>query len=295
MRADELFAEDLQRIRSAGLHRALRAVDGAQDTHLTIGGRRVLSLCSNNYLGLANHPALIEAACAAALTPGTGGNRLLENAIRDSGVGVHVDAGGASLRILQNNITGNGVGLENHAPAGVLDATLNWWGSMTGPYHPAERPSGLGDRISDASAFDTAFVEFLCAPAPGGFPSIGGVCPRDPDEELHFLTFGHSPDVSPTGRWIAFVSEKDLNGDDRLAVDNADGGEEIFALNRRPLRRPGAYCIGGRAPGQPCTAQRDCPRGRSARHRGRLRADHAALARRHRPAPGRRSARQPAR
>lgn len=84
MRADELFAEDLQRIRSAGLHRALRAVDGAQDTHLTIGGRRVLSLCSNNYLGLANHPALIEAACAAARSDGigAGASRLISGSMR---------------------------------------------------------------------------------------------------------------------------------------------------------------------------------------------------------------------
>ncbi len=84
MRADELFAEDLQRIRAAGLHRALRAVDGAQDTHLVIDGRRVLSLCSNNYLGLANHPALIEAACAAtrAVGFGAGASRLISGSMR---------------------------------------------------------------------------------------------------------------------------------------------------------------------------------------------------------------------
>ena len=85
MRHDDVFAAELARLRAAGLERSLRAVDGAQDTTITVGGRRVLSLCSNNYLGLANHPQLIEAAVAAARTAGvgSGASRLISGSMRD--------------------------------------------------------------------------------------------------------------------------------------------------------------------------------------------------------------------
>src|SRR5690606_34845156 len=79
----------------------------------------------------------VQAVRAAHLTAGANGdgNQLLENEIRNSTIGVFVGTGGESLRVLMNNITGNGVGLENDAPDGPLDATLNWWGSNTGPFH----------------------------------------------------------------------------------------------------------------------------------------------------------------
>jgi 8-amino-7-oxononanoate synthase len=68
----ELFREDLERIRAAGLYRQLRASAGPADTWVTIEGRRTLLLCSNNYLGLASHPALAEAAARAAHEHGVG-------------------------------------------------------------------------------------------------------------------------------------------------------------------------------------------------------------------------------
>lgn len=62
----------------------MRPVDGPQGTHLEIDGRSVLSLCSNNYLGIANHPALAEAAARAAvdLGVGSGASRLISGSMR---------------------------------------------------------------------------------------------------------------------------------------------------------------------------------------------------------------------
>lgn len=195
-----------------------------------------------------------------ALVGGMPADQMIENDVRNNATGIRVDAGGEVLRILQNNITGNGIGLDNVAPAAAVDATLNWWGSQTGPFHPTKRPSGLGDSVADATAFDTFFVEFLCGPAPGGFPSVGGVCDNaDPDDQVQYIAIGHSPDVSRTGRYVSFVSAEDLNGDDRITVNNADASEEVFLLNRKPIRRPGAYCLGGTNPGAACVTQRDCP------------------------------------
>lgn len=84
MRHDDVFTAELARLRRAGLERFLRPVDGAQDAYLTVGGRRVLSLCSNNYLGLANHPEVVEAAVAAAREDGVGAgaSRLISGSMR---------------------------------------------------------------------------------------------------------------------------------------------------------------------------------------------------------------------
>jgi 8-amino-7-oxononanoate synthase len=53
---------ELQRLKDAGLYRRLRRVEGAQDATLTLDGREVINFSSNNYLGIANHPALAAAA-----------------------------------------------------------------------------------------------------------------------------------------------------------------------------------------------------------------------------------------
>jgi glycine C-acetyltransferase/8-amino-7-oxononanoate synthase len=72
-------AERLEELRESGLHRRLRLVEGAQGPRVQLDGRPVLLLCSNNYLGLADHPRVREAAAEAALRlgAGAGGSRLI--------------------------------------------------------------------------------------------------------------------------------------------------------------------------------------------------------------------------
>jgi 8-amino-7-oxononanoate synthase len=62
----------LARRRADGLLRERRVVDTAQGAHLRIGDRDFLAFASNDYLGLANSPELVEALCASARTWGTG-------------------------------------------------------------------------------------------------------------------------------------------------------------------------------------------------------------------------------
>lgn len=57
--------EELDRLRASGLYINIRTIESAQGAWLTADGRRVLNLCSNNYLGLANHPRLRQAAIEA--------------------------------------------------------------------------------------------------------------------------------------------------------------------------------------------------------------------------------------
>jgi glycine C-acetyltransferase len=56
---------ELNNLREQGLYNTVRALNSPQGAWLEVDGRRVLNLCSNNYLGLANHPRLKEAAKAA--------------------------------------------------------------------------------------------------------------------------------------------------------------------------------------------------------------------------------------
>lgn len=58
----DFIERQLEEIRSRNLYRQLKVVDGEQDATVRLNGREVLNLSSNNYLGLANHPALKEAA-----------------------------------------------------------------------------------------------------------------------------------------------------------------------------------------------------------------------------------------
>jgi glycine C-acetyltransferase/8-amino-7-oxononanoate synthase len=62
----------LAELRALGLQRRTRLVSGPQGPHVLLDGKPVLLLCSNNYLGLADHPRVREAAVEAATRWGVG-------------------------------------------------------------------------------------------------------------------------------------------------------------------------------------------------------------------------------
>src|SRR3954451_19350856 len=64
--------ERLEEIRELGLYRRMRLISGPQGPRVLLDGRPVLLLCSNNYLGLADHPRVREAAADAAMRWGVG-------------------------------------------------------------------------------------------------------------------------------------------------------------------------------------------------------------------------------
>ncbi|MGI8573358.1 MAG: 8-amino-7-oxononanoate synthase [Solirubrobacteraceae bacterium] len=66
------IASTLESLRRDGLYRELRVVESAQGPRVTLEGREVLLLCSNDYLGLAGHPTLRAAAAEAAERWGAG-------------------------------------------------------------------------------------------------------------------------------------------------------------------------------------------------------------------------------
>ena len=73
------FEAELAELRLRGLHRTTRLVSGPQGPQVLVDGKPVLLLCSNNYLGFAEHPRVREAAADAALRwgAGSGASRLV--------------------------------------------------------------------------------------------------------------------------------------------------------------------------------------------------------------------------
>src|SRR5215210_7945581 len=74
----------LEELRELGLYRRLRMVSGPQGPRVVLDGKPVLLLCSNNYLGLADHPRVREAAADAAMRwgVGAGSSRLVSGTMR---------------------------------------------------------------------------------------------------------------------------------------------------------------------------------------------------------------------
>jgi len=89
------IVEDLKKIKESSLYRELNKVEGAQGPHIQIKGRTYLSFCSNDYLGLANHPDVIRA---------------VKNAVEDYGWGAGASrliSGNMQLHeTLENEISG---------------------------------------------------------------------------------------------------------------------------------------------------------------------------------------------
>src|SRR5438105_5023149 len=70
---DQRVSETLDEIKSQGLYKTERVITTSQGAHIAVAdGKRVLNMCANNYLGLADHPTLIAAAKAALDTHGFG-------------------------------------------------------------------------------------------------------------------------------------------------------------------------------------------------------------------------------
>ncbi len=62
MSKTDWIKQEIESLRSQGLYNRIRTIGSPQGAWLTVDGKKVLNFCSNNYLGLANHPTLVSAA-----------------------------------------------------------------------------------------------------------------------------------------------------------------------------------------------------------------------------------------
>ncbi len=68
----DFITEELEKLKEAGLFINIRTIEGPQGAWITVDGKKVLNLCSNNYLGFANNPQLKSSAQKAVETYGVG-------------------------------------------------------------------------------------------------------------------------------------------------------------------------------------------------------------------------------
>jgi glycine C-acetyltransferase len=64
--------DELQKLKDDGLYNRIRTLSSPQGAWLVVDGKQVLNFCSNNYLGLANHPRIVQAAQEAVKKYGVG-------------------------------------------------------------------------------------------------------------------------------------------------------------------------------------------------------------------------------
>jgi glycine C-acetyltransferase len=64
--------DELQSLKESGLYTRIRTLSSPQGAWLVVDGKRALNFCSNNYLGLANHPRMVQAASEAIRKFGVG-------------------------------------------------------------------------------------------------------------------------------------------------------------------------------------------------------------------------------
>jgi len=72
MSKTDWIQQEIEGLKEAGLYNRIRTIGSPQGAWLVVDGKEVLNFCSNNYLGLANHPRVVEAARAATKKYGVG-------------------------------------------------------------------------------------------------------------------------------------------------------------------------------------------------------------------------------
>ena len=84
MRLDDVARQTLDEIAARGTLRRMRVLDGAQAPRMRVDGRDVLLFAGSNYLDLAAHPEVVDAASRAARELGcaAGGSRLIRVTVR---------------------------------------------------------------------------------------------------------------------------------------------------------------------------------------------------------------------
>ncbi len=72
MSKTDWIVQEIEGLKSQGLYNRIRTIDSPQGAWLVVDGKKVLNFCSNNYLGLANHPQVVAAAKKAVDEMGVG-------------------------------------------------------------------------------------------------------------------------------------------------------------------------------------------------------------------------------
>ena len=142
------------------------------------------------------------------------------NTISENRVGIYKSSSSQHTTAHYNNIYNN----TEYGIAAFYDtinATNNWWGAASGPYHPTENPEGEGDNITDYVLFDPWLVEEVNWPPEAHIDSIS---PDPAVEGERILLVGHGTD---DGSIIGYAWRSSLDGEFYNGTDSEIKYDEL--------------------------------------------------------------------
>jgi 8-amino-7-oxononanoate synthase len=202
------LAEQLRSREKNDLLRQRATLEGPQGTHVSIDGREYLAFCSNDYLGLANHPRLIAAACEGAMRYGVGAGAS------------HLISGHSSVHHALEEALARFTGFPSAllfstgymANAGIVTALAGRTGAI------------FGDKLNHASLNDAVLVSrarfsrYRHGDMPGLEEQLAASGAR-PKLVLTDAVFSMDGDVAPVARLLELCEKHDA----WLVLDDAHG------------------------------------------------------------------------
>jgi len=126
-----------------------------RNNNLTSNDRDGLALI-NTDINLIEHNEFMDNARSGLYIWSSSKTNILNNKISRNKVGIVFNNPTPENEVHYNNISDNyDLGINvTHPTNYTTDASFNWWGDNSGPYHGSENPDGKGDRVSDYVEFD---------------------------------------------------------------------------------------------------------------------------------------------
>ena len=136
--------------------------------------------------------------------------------IQDSNdFGIRVTDG--SPTIANSCLTNNPTGIENTG-AGTVNAVDNWWGDVSGPFHPTTNPTGLGNQVSDGVLFNPWLLTDPCTQAVAALNIVS----LSPQANTNNVALNSS---------IAITFDQDIDGATANSTNIVIRGEQTGILN----------------------------------------------------------------
>ena len=141
-------------------------------------------------------------------------NSIIGNSINDNGEnGIHLSHSSEGNIIQFNDIVNNALnGISATYDESIINATYNYWGDPSGPYHPANNSGGKGGNVTDYVTFDPWFTTPVHPPS--AFIDSISPAPALVSESVVFVSHGTSLNPITTYSWSSSIDGDLYTGPD---------------------------------------------------------------------------------
>lgn len=134
---------------------------------------------------------------------------IVGNSLSQHNIDIDIESQAGTTVIHNNNFDGQNTGVRNSDASNYVDATNNWWGAASGPYHPTTNPDGTGDTVSNNVTYDPWLVQEYPPAVVKGEGDVDGDGRTELDDVRTVLQFALKL-TTPTD---AQKAAADVNGD----------------------------------------------------------------------------------